>query len=122
MEVEQAVYQRLAATAALTALVGDRIFPDEADPDAVRPMVVYTVVSTNEDRDIDGAIHFSRHTVNIWCEDETFAGVKGVAVAINTALDRQAFAGVKRAYRQDYQTADADDGRFEALQTYLVIQ
>jgi hypothetical protein len=122
VEIEQALYQRLAATSALTDLVGDRIYPDEADPDAARPLVVYAVVSKNESRDLAGNVVFATSAANIFVEADTFAVAKAVASAVNGALDRQAFAGVQRAYRNDYLTNEAEDGRSEILQTYSVIQ
>jgi len=122
VEIEQAIYQRLAGTAALTALVGDRIFPDEADNDSPRPLLVYAVVSTEDIRTLDGVVAWARHSVNIFCEAETFAEVKAVGVAVNECLDKQSFDGVSKCYRADYQTNDGGDSRSEVLQTYTMIQ
>jgi len=47
MSVHAIVYQRLNGFAALTALVGTRIYPDAAKQDAAYPTVVYGVSSTD---------------------------------------------------------------------------
>lgn len=45
MEIEEALTIRLKATSALTALIAQRIFPDEAPQNTVLPYVVYLSVS-----------------------------------------------------------------------------
>jgi hypothetical protein len=123
VEPEAAIYQRLAATAAITALVGPRIYPNEAAEDAARPFVVYQVVSTDTLRDLDGTVRFRNHAVNIWVEADSLDAAKPVGVAIFDALDRQTFAGVQRCYQTDYQSAEGDlETRAEVFQTFKVIQ
>lgn len=121
MEPEAALYARLSADATLAALIGDRLYPNEAEPDAARPLVVYGVTGSDDRRGLDGTRYFSRRTVSVVVEADNFDTVKAVMDAIDDSLDRQTFSGVTRCYRDDWSTGETDDG-FEALTSFTVWQ
>lgn len=121
MEPEQALYARLSADATLTALIGDRLYPDEADADAARPLVVYGVTGSENRRGLDGTIYFRRRTVNITAEADNFDTLKAVMLAVDGSLDKQTFSGAVRVYQEDWSTGETDDG-FEAVTSYTVWQ
>lgn len=135
MEVERAIYRRLTVKPgdaevdglvdSLRAVIGDAIYPNEADPDAPRPLAVYNVVGKNPIRELSGRIRYEFATVNIAVEADTLTEVKAIDSAIYNLLDGgegATFDGVERCQRVDYQTQDTDDGGSESLQTFQVWQ
>lgn len=121
MEVEEAIYTRLKATAVWDA-VGGRVYPNEAEPDVPRPLVVYAVIGTEEYRELDGTVYKTKHALNVQVESDRLVELKEVSGLINAALDRQRFDGIDRAYRTDYQTGETEDGGYESIQSFNVWQ
>jgi hypothetical protein len=121
VEPEQALYARLSADATLAALISTRLYPNEADADAGRPLVVYGVTGSEDRRGLDGTIYFKRRTVQVVAEADNFDTLKAVMVAVDASLDRQTFSGVTRCYRDDWNTGETDDG-YEAVTSYTVWQ
>lgn len=121
VEPEQAIYQRLADDETLTGLVAGRIYPDEADEDSPRPLIVYAIVGTQEYRDLAGTVGKSRHDLDVMILADSFPVLKAITSAVNTSLDRQQFDGVDRVYRTDYLTQETEDG-YEAILSYNVWQ
>lgn len=122
MQVEQAIYQRLASDPAIVAIVSNRIYPDEAEPGVDRPLIVYDVAASDEQRDLAGDVGFVRHTVNVYVLCDNKAELVAGCRAVNARLDKQDFDGVQRVYRIDYQTGETDAGGFVGVQTYNVWQ
>ena len=84
--LQQAVYQRLAGDAALTALVGDAIF--DARPPGPVPDI-YVALGPEKVRDAsDQTGHGARHefTVSVVAAARGFAAAKTAAAAISDAL------------------------------------
>jgi hypothetical protein len=120
VEVEQAVYQQLARSPILVAFVDERIYPDSADPDAPRPLVVYRRDATEGTRSLSGSLDFQRHTVSVYVDSLHKDEGKAIAAAVKAALDGS-FAGAQRGYWADESADDTGDG-YESVQTFTVIQ
>jgi hypothetical protein len=125
VDVEEAVYKRLSGTTGVTALVGTRIYPNEADPDQPRPLIVYAITGDNPTRDISGRVVMRRCTVMVIVEGEDKDSVEAVAEQIVGAMDAQPFPGVMRSYLDDRATGETDLGDatgYEAVLTFTVLQ
>jgi hypothetical protein len=120
-DIESAVYRHLAATAAVTALVGDRIYPNEADPDAPRPLIVFVLQGTEQTRSLLGGLDFQRHTVSVTADAIHKDDAKAVTLAVRAAMDNVTFDGIKRSYWADESAGETNDG-YESVQTFTVIQ
>ena len=85
-ELQQAVYQRLQADSALTALVGSAIY-DAAPPGIVSGTYVSLGPEDVRDRS-DGTGHGALHqiTVSVVTDEAGFNGAKQVAAAVGDAL------------------------------------
>lgn len=79
----------LAATTAVTALVGDRIAADRIEQTDARPFIVYTTTATNRTRGLDGTLHGVQTSfeLQVWADTRLQADAVGDAVqaAVETA-------------------------------------
>ena len=84
--VEQMLVKELQATAAVTALVGTRIYPQVAPQGTTADYVTYEG-SGNPIQDHGGSGGLYRARVSFLCHSATYANAKAVAAAIRAALD-----------------------------------
>jgi hypothetical protein len=120
-DIEASVFGQLAGYGPLVTAVGDRIYPGEADPDAPRPVVVYSLDGTEPVRLLTGALSFQRHTFTVRVDAMHKDEARRVAATVRDALDRQAFGVAQRAYWVDESADETADG-YESVQTFTVIQ
>lgn len=88
MSAEKIVYAQLAAAAAVTALVGTRIYPGQAPQGTATPFIVYEHLSA-EDLDPIGAVSggtITRAVVSVTAVGAAYADVKSVLEAARAAL------------------------------------
>lgn len=85
--LEEAIYARLMAVAALTALVGTRIYPERAPSGATRPYLSYFQVSRVGEVTLGGSggLTTRRYQLDIW--DDSYLGAKALAEQVRLALD-----------------------------------
>jgi hypothetical protein len=57
--IQQKIYEALAGFAALSALVGTRVYPDIAPQDVARPFVVWQEISLQQMNDMSGSAESS---------------------------------------------------------------
>lgn len=92
-EIEEALPARLEGVAAVTALVGTRIYPARAPQGAVRPFVTFARIATPP-REVafgaDPGIARPRFQLTAWAE--TYGAARLVATAVRQGLQR--FRGV----------------------------
>lgn len=84
--IEQALHDKLADTAGVSALVGSRIYPLLAPQRATRPYVTYQRISTERDFALDGGVGRAQGRIQIDAWAETQLGARAVADAIRAAL------------------------------------
>lgn len=86
MSIETALYARLSGFAGLTAVVGARIYPNIAPPDADAPFVTYQRVSGERLRSLGGAIGYAmpRFQLDAWAG--RYATAQAVAAQLRAAL------------------------------------
>jgi len=85
--VRSGLYSRLAGTTAVTTLVGTRIFPNFAPPDATLPYIVYSVVSQGHDHYIGAAAGRATPRVQLDVYDATLLSCETIANVLRTNLD-----------------------------------
>lgn len=95
MTGEQAIYVRLMGQSSITALIGDRVYPNAAPQKSdaeILPYVVYHAVDKTHEHHMKGSsgVCWSRVQLDIFAG--TYARVKQVAEAIRLVL--QGFSGV----------------------------
>lgn len=84
--IEQALVDRLNATAAVTALVSDRIGTWELPQDETMPAITLQRLSGPRDYTHDGASGLEFPGFQLTCWAETLKSAKDVAVAVRDAL------------------------------------
>ena len=78
------VYQALASSTAVAALVGTRIYPEIAPDEADLPLIVYTVRTAEG---LDGSAPMVRCNVTANCYAATDAAAESVGAAVRGVLD-----------------------------------
>ena len=86
--IGKALYGKLSATAAVTALVSTRIFPDMATQDATYPFIVYTNDATQPTDVKDSTSPLDVVTMSVMIYSNSYSQAQDIAAAVRTALDR----------------------------------
>jgi hypothetical protein len=121
MDVEEAVNRQLSTAPAVVALVADRVYPDEADQDAPLPLIVFSLIADETEKDLSGIVVDVRANfeVAVFATDKDQA--KAIEAAVITAITGGAFAGADGGYLLDRQGERTDDG-YESLLVFMVFQ
>lgn len=87
--VRKGLYQKLSGTAAVTNLVGTRIYHRQAPPDATYPLVIFSKTSGTKIRAFGDPNAFNREVWLVKAIDRGSSATvaEDVAAAIDTALD-----------------------------------
>jgi hypothetical protein len=124
MKIGRYIYSKLAASAALSALVSDRIYPVFMPQNAEYPCIVYMSENLPHDQTKDHPGHYDRAavTLHIWCEaregQNAYDVLDDIDAAVRAALDfQEATAGGVTAEVSRYE--GSRDGRDENMITYL---
>lgn len=91
------IYTALATNAPVAALVGTRIYPEEAPADADLPLIVYTVRTAES---IDGTAPLLRCNVTANSYAATDATAESLGAAVRAALDGYSANGTGIGVRQ----------------------
>jgi hypothetical protein len=86
MRIEEAVYGRLAADAAVLALCGGRVYPGQAPQGSALPVVVYGQADQVRLQTLAGVVNLNRYSMrlDVWAED--YAGAKALYHAVRDSL------------------------------------
>ena len=86
MDLREALYNELAATTALTALVADRIYPGESAREAAYPYIVLTQIDDTRSHalNIDSPVRDVFYQVSTFAEN--YDDAKQVAAQVDAAL------------------------------------
>ena len=120
MDLGKIIYSALAGNAGVTALAGQRIYPDVIPQEIDRPCLSYDIGSLPG---IDGTAPLYSTTVNVSCFARDKESTHSLAAAVDTKLEnyRGAATGVTllNMYKSSYQEAfDPDLDCFAVLLTY----
>ena len=85
-EIEEALVAHLLAQPGLTALIGNRLYPDLLEDDTSLPAVVYLNVSDTKDHTLAGQLDLESPVIQFTAYATTKAGAKAVAAQLKTAL------------------------------------
>lgn len=102
---------------AIKALVGNRVYSDEAPQDAALPFVVYRLTAQQPIRTLDGALHanIDTYSVDIWAE--TRVGAEALHPQVRDAMHA---AAIDSTYQGLTWGADVEMG-FEGCSMEFVI-
>jgi hypothetical protein len=89
--MEQAIIARLLATAGVTAIAGDRVFPGSRPQASALPAVVFNVVSGAPVYTDDGEAGLAENRIQLDCWASTYTAAKQLAAAVKASLS--AFVG-----------------------------
>ena len=111
MSAQANVYAALAAAAAVTAIVGTRIYPDEAPEDTEPPLVIHQATSIEPEYALDGALAFRRSIVSLTCWAATRAQANALADACAAAL----VSATMRWSGRDDSVFDVETGNYASV-------
>lgn len=108
MTAEQALYQRLASDPNLAAIVGDRIYPDEAPVDAAVPHLTYLRTGYEPFKDLLNNVQMARHTFQVDVYSYRKTEMLALITIISARSDGKEFDG-HRCYLLDWTSAGDDE-------------
>lgn len=82
----KALYARLLADPNVTALVGDRIYHQTPDQDAIYPLLVLNTISNVDVRDLAG-VAYTQTRIQVTAIAETLPEAESVAAAVRRSLN-----------------------------------
>lgn len=85
--IEQTLYTVLSTNVAVAALVSTRIYPLLMPQNTAMPCVVYQRISSVPVTSINGDSGLDSVRIQVSCWAGTFAGAKGLASAVRSAVD-----------------------------------
>lgn len=129
--VGKAIYSRLTSDAPTAAIVGTRVFPDEApQKNRTFPLIVYELTDQQNVRSYSGSSGLASRIVRIECAARTKEAAQALAEAVDDALDNQSgtwggivVQGVFQQSRDDaiYTTMQGEDFKIWVCESeYLV--
>lgn len=86
--IGKAIYGKLSATTAVTAITSTRIYPDMATQDATYPFIVYSVTDTAPTDIKDGVSPLDVVSVSVMMYAESYAVALDLSEKVRAALDR----------------------------------
>lgn len=86
--IGKAIYGKLSATTAVTAITSTRIYPEMATQDATYPFIVYSVTDTAPTDIKDGVSPLDVVSVSVMMYAESYAVALDLAEKVRAALDR----------------------------------
>jgi hypothetical protein len=87
MSIERALYARLTGAAAVSAIIGTRLFPNFAPLGTAAPFAIYNRVSANRIRSLTQRSGLAMVRMQVDCMAETYAGARALADVVRQALD-----------------------------------
>lgn len=85
--VEAAVAAKLKATAAVTAVVAGRVYPQLDTQEAAFPQIVYTKLGADDAAGLGGSSGLPAYTVRVDCYAETELAAVALGLLVRAALD-----------------------------------
>ena len=111
MSAQSSVYSALSSAAAVTAIVGTAIYPDEAPEDTDPPLVIHQAANIDPEYALDGALAFRRSIVSLTCWASTRAQANALADACAATL----VSPTMRWSGRDDSVFDVDTGTYASV-------
>jgi hypothetical protein len=92
LDIEQALVSHLLADSALTAIIGDRLYPQAIPETSKVPAVVYQRISSPRTLTLDGSSSANNPRIQFSCYAASFGQAKQIAMKLYESLD--CFRGV----------------------------
>lgn len=130
MNIGQCIHEQLAATAAITALVANRIYQLQLPDNCPNPAIVFSLIDDPQEQAQAMGITTGPQEpgYQIACWDDTLAGAQALAAAVKTAL--QDFSGLFGGaggitvtwiyYEGKTELADPDTGTFQVILQFKI--
>lgn len=83
--IAEAVVENMLGNATITALIGERLYPNVAPQDAATPTLVYQLIDTQHVASRSGSSNLARSLFQFTCAAETYAETKALADAVRGA-------------------------------------
>ena len=125
MIVGKAIYNLLSNDAAVSAIVGTKIYPELAAADVKAPYIVYSVVSNSPSQRKEDGDGIDLANVEIYSFEDSYTDAVDLGVAVRDALDRVGgtYSGVKvQSISYTNEQMDVNEKRtlWAAIQDYQV--
>lgn len=129
-DIGRGVRTYLAAQAAVSSLVGTRIYPDALPQDATRPALVFTVISSVGEHHLTAAAGIARAIVQIDCYADTRLAANALSEAVRGEM--QGYRGAmgseyvqcchlqNRIYDYDTPEHGSDQGLYRVIMEWLI--
>jgi hypothetical protein len=119
--VEQMLVKQLQATAGVTALVGERIYPGTAPQGTTADYITYELLTRHPFQAHDGSGGLYRARMSFLCHSATYANAKAAVAAVTVVLD--GFKGTMQgmAVGSCLQDMEADAGFDDELRMHVVV-
>ena len=85
--IEAGLFSQITDTAGVSALVGDRVYPNMAPQEPTFPFIVYLRTATSRPTPHDGSAGVAFATIAVKCVDLEYKAVKELAEEVRLALD-----------------------------------
>ena len=109
--IQESILERLLSDAAVSSLVGDRIYPDDVpDHQLSAPFIYYTVPEEQPNTTLRGDMMSVGCTVEFELLAESYAQLNDLKTALRTSLHLWRGGQVKRAFWKSSQSGVTDDG------------
>jgi hypothetical protein len=93
MSYQSDIYTALTASGAVSALVGNRVFPDVADGSTPAPYIVFQTITTAGTTPHDGSRDVEFPIIQFSCWAKTKAAAVALGSALNGMIDGQTITG-----------------------------
>lgn len=108
MSAETQLYSTMTAAAGVTALVGQRVYPDVIPQESDLPAIAYQRTGTEFQNTIHGGSPLGQTTtLEIMCVAETRHGANGLAQAVVAALAGTDFSAIDQQAAADLASGEA---------------
>ena len=87
MTLEEAIHDKLTTTPAVSALVGTRIYPEEAPQDADLPFVVYQEAARQTVMTMSGPVDLDSWRMSLELYADRRSSLRSLSAAIRTAMN-----------------------------------
>lgn len=85
--IGEAIVEYLLSEDAITDIIDERLYPSVAPQDAIKPTIVYQLISTEHVASRSGSSHLARSLYQFTCEADDYAGARELADAVRAAWE-----------------------------------
>ena len=121
MKTGLGIFQLLQQNAAVTDLVGTRIFPALAAQGAAMPFITYDILQITPSDEKDGPSALDEVRVEVACYGATYSAAADLGAKVRVALDRMALQGDGVAF-QSVRFHDVQDEVLDAPRRHVQVQ